>query len=518
MSIWHYTPVAIHLAQNYTQEAISGVLIVNSQKQEHYVLSICDLPSPEKFAYKLTAPCLISESIVNWLKLDLVDTRYFQEEEFENKGKSVYSFLNGFLHQDKFKFKPHSSHRLTILHLKVSQRLRGQGEVKELLDVKNMTPFNFKSSSEVSIPSKICIQCCPFSLTNTALFMNHKLFGSVNYKSNRGGSYFSDIKYLDDIIGSVVNLDGSDGCIGLVAGALSKTNGDGELLVIVSWNTIFGLLKYPDLSFHNSKVSISPLITEDASASNNTKSFDPIKSVVRISVTAIDGNYWGSGVVLSHDLIVTNKHVVQDHNLLWDIVITSPFRPNVQMKLTDVEVLPCPLVGFDLCFLRLKEPSFDLTPAKISESVVSEMKSFKVGESIRSVGYGLFFDDNTKELRPFISEGNINSIVQKKLDQPNSVDETLMIVSAACWNGSSGGGLFNDAGELVGIMTSNGKLSSGEVMPNFTLAIPVNIVTKCLRMLNGGVKPIALQHLVEPLWSLKSLHENVDVNPMLWKL
>lgn len=514
MSLWYYTPVAIHLVCNKVKSACSGVLLFNGQSSEHYVLTICDVTFPERQSYKLTAPLLIDSSSVSWVPLELVDVRYFQEDNDGTQEQSFYSLLKGFEKNNTFKLKPSPSERLSVLHLKVPERLREDISVKQLFDVNLLKPFAFKQSSLVPIPTKITIDCCPFSLTNTALFINHKLFGSVNYKTKTGQLYFSDVKYLDDTIGSAVTMDSTSSCLGLVAGALSKTNGDGEILVIASWDTIFGLLRYRSFNFSSPKVE-QALTTQEAMSKGW---YDPLASVVRISVNSSDGCFWGSGVIISNDLIVTNKHVVEEHSTINDLTISAPYSSKVLLKLSDVKIVSCPLVGFDLCFLQLQKPLATMRPAKICDSYASEMLSLQVGMPVMSIGYGLLFNDDTSDLKPFVNEGHINKIITRHLEDLTHLEMTMMIVSVACWNGSSGGGLFNTKGELVGIMTSNGKLSNGEVMANFTLSIPINIVSKCVKMLRSGSKPVELQTTIPTLWSLQNTHDNIDISPLAWKL
>lgn len=511
--------MTIHLTQNkeFAEHAISGVLIVNTKNREHHVLSIASGIEPEKYSYKLTTPQLVGPSTVTWVKLDLVDLRYFREEEFENKGASLYSFLSGFENNGRFKLKPDPSDKLSMLHLKVSGRIRGKEQVEQLLEPRSLRPFRFKDSESVNIPTKIRIECCPFSLTNTALFINHTLFGSVNYKTKSGKVYFSDTKYLDNNIGAVVTVESSFESIGLVGGALSKSNGDGELLVIVSWNAIFNLLKYTDFKFITRDLDSQSLLAVPT-LSSNSRPDNNLESVVRISVAFKGGSYWGSGVIISNDTIITNKHVVEDHKQeLVDLSITVPYRPTIKINLSDLELYSCPLRGFDLCFLKLKTSSSDLKPVRLC-NFASEMKSSQVGQPVTSIGYGLFFEEDPAELRPFVSEGQINRVVKREWDSNCPEQSTMMIVSAACWNGSSGGGLFNRSGELVGLLTSNGRLVSGEIMPNFTLAIPINVITMSWSMLLQSAEPLQLTEKIESLWSLKNVHQDVHIDPLAWKL
>ncbi|KAH3675025.1 hypothetical protein WICMUC_002857 [Wickerhamomyces mucosus] len=521
MSGWLYIPITIHLesvSETYKTAALSGIYLFNLITKDYYILTISNIPQPQRYRFRFTCSSLITSSKVNWFPLTINDivsiTDYDSQLNSSNESQSLISFVNDLVNNNGFTLKPSEGGfaDFAIVSLGITKRLRS---TQPLIPIDQLTEFQFQTSKSVEIPSKVRIQCCPFSLTNVPMFANYQITGSINYKI-KDSAFLSDIRYLDDIIGGIVMLEGKKSSIGLVCGNLSKKNGDGDVLLILSWNTILTLLDYKELKFNKIvKDFIQPqmaLSTIPEKLFNLPKSkvfYNPINSVVRISVQSTQGQFWGSGVIISNEYIITNLHVLKlDHIKGLQITITN--EPKIVFSLNDFEVYPSPLIGFDLCFLKLKTHNYDITPAILASRFSSE-SNIHITQPVKSIGHGLFYSKHPQDLTPFHSHGNINAVLSISIKElgPNSSINALLIVSASCWNGSSGGGIFNDENELIGIMTSNGKLSNGEILPNFTLSIPLPIIERCLYMIENGIEPIDVQDQIQGLWSLRNNHKNV---------
>lgn len=503
---WRYVPVAIHL-EHSSQHALSGVFLLNTSTGQHYVLTVTDLAHPDRYSFKFVSPWCIGPSTITWLPLTLSDSRRLTEGP-SGTPRILRDFIEGLQRDGHFKFKPNSSQQLTVLHLRIPETCKTNLAIS-FTNPDNLLPITFKRASDTPIPSKVAVHCCPFSLTSVAIFINHKVYGSAALNLGNAG-FLTDVKYLDDVIGGVVFLDSSPSeSVGIMCGAVTKMNGDGELSIVASWDAIFSLLNYKDLTF--------PAQIENVTTSQ-VLTLDPSRSVVRISVIATDGRFWGSGVCIAPNLIVTNKHVLKSFDSLKDLHIRLPGKPNLSLHLKDVTIHESPMQGFDLCFIRLKNPCIDLQPVKVCSLYTEEEPSPRIGEPVKSIGHGLFFAQ--ENVQPLTSEGRINNVIYKDLEGFGQETKSMIIASAGCWNGSSGGGLFNQNNELVGIMTSNGKLSCGEVMPNFTLAIPINIIEKSRFMLENNLPSVDLKQKVGDLWSLRETHHSVlDSNtPTVHKL
>lgn len=162
-------------------------------------------------------------------------------------------------------------------------------------------------------------------------------------------------------------------------------------------------------------------------------------SIVVVETYAEGGNpiAQGSGVSISNQQVVTNCHVFKDASSARVIYLTRSLVAS--LVLSDVER--------DLCILKVS----DLTaPAAKFGSTAS----LQVGERAYAIGAPQGFtltltDGLISSLRP-VSGGNV------------------IQTSAAISPGSSGGGLFNDRAELVGITTLYFKDS-----PQLNFAVPV---------------------------------------------
>ncbi|MGN1344378.1 MAG: S1C family serine protease [Traorella sp.] len=181
-------------------------------------------------------------------------------------------------------------------------------------------------------------------------------------------------------------------------------------------------------------------------------------SVVEITTSTINygtfmGQYVssgaGSGVVFSENgLIVTNHHVIDGAS-------------EIKVKTTSGEEYDATLIASDsqtdLAVLRIDATG--LKPAVLGDSDI-----MSVGDTVYAIG------------NPLGSLGGTvtNGILSAK-DREITIDGQDMILlqtSAAVNPGNSGGGLFNDKGELIGIVNAK---SSGSDIEGIGFAIPINI-------------------------------------------
>ncbi len=158
----------------------------------------------------------------------------------------------------------------------------------------------------------------------------------------------------------------------------------------------------------------------------------------------------GSGVVISADgYIVTNNHVIEGAS-------------TITVRMSDGTEFPALLVGTDeetdVAVLWIDRGSYSLTVATLGSSY-----DLVVGEDILAIGNPL------GSLGGTVTEGMI-SATAREINVGGS-DMTLLQVSAPINPGNSGGGLFNLAGELVGVV--NAKMSSEEI-EGLGFAIPVD--------------------------------------------
>lgn len=157
----------------------------------------------------------------------------------------------------------------------------------------------------------------------------------------------------------------------------------------------------------------------------------------------------GSGVVIAKEgYVITNHHVIADAN-------------NITVRTTDGKEYKASLVGSDVssdvAVIKI-EPETELTVAVLGDS-----SKLMVGETALAIG------------NPLGSlGGTVTSGIISALDRELEIDGEsmrLLQTNAAVNPGNSGGGLFNMAGQLIGIVNAK---SSGEDVEGLGFAIPVN--------------------------------------------
>ncbi len=158
----------------------------------------------------------------------------------------------------------------------------------------------------------------------------------------------------------------------------------------------------------------------------------------------------GSGVIISSEgFIVTNHHVIDGAN-------------SITVRLTDGTEYSATLVGSDeqtdIAVLWIDAGSRKLTVATLGASF-----DLVVGEDILAIGNPL------GSLGGTVTEGMVSATARQI--NISGTDMTLLQVSAPINPGNSGGGLFNLAGELVGVV--NAKMASEE-LEGLGFAIPID--------------------------------------------
>ena len=199
-----------------------------------------------------------------------------------------------------------------------------------------------------------------------------------------------------------------------------------------------------------------------------------VNSTVGIT-TSITTNYWGyqttaaasgSGFILTPDgYIVTNYHVVGDAD-------------TVKVTLYNGDSYDAQYIGgdedYDIAVIKIE--ATDLPNVTLGNS-----DSLNVGDHVLAIGNPL------GELTFSMSEG-IASSVNRAID----VDGTpfnMIQVTAAINPGNSGGPLFNEYGEVVGIVSAKYSSYASQSVEGLGFAIPINDVAAMIQdiMTNGYV-------------------------------
>lgn len=146
----------------------------------------------------------------------------------------------------------------------------------------------------------------------------------------------------------------------------------------------------------------------------------------------------GSGVVVAHEQVITNCHVLKKARTILAKSGTTKYM--AKLLLPDVER--------DLCLLEVKGLTAPVAPA-------SSMQAIKIGQKVYSIGA-------PRGLELSLTDGLVSSIRELK-------NNRLIQTSTPISPGSSGGGLFDDQARLVGITTMSLRDSQ-----NLNFAIPVD--------------------------------------------
>lgn len=262
------------------------------------------------------------------------------------------------------------------------------------------------------------------------------------------------------------------------------------LILSVALSALFGVgggiagyyfMKKGGLTPHNSdsnnsgiNINSAPIELSEESYNRATVVQNVYSSVVEITTSSVSTSIFmpqqvlsgaGSGVIITKDgYIATNHHVVSGAS---KIKVTLANGENYDAKLiaSDAET--------DLAVIKIEEN--DLNAATIGDS-----SRLVVGQTVLAIGNPL------GSLGGTVTEGIISALDRKIEIEKESM--TLLQISAAVNPGNSGGGLFDEEGNLIGIV--NAKVStnySGDPIEGLGFAIPSNIVQKITsELINHG--------------------------------
>jgi tetratricopeptide (TPR) repeat protein len=191
----------------------------------------------------------------------------------------------------------------------------------------------------------------------------------------------------------------------------------------------------------------------------------------------IDGE--GSGVVIGPEQVVTNCHVVNEANLILVYAAGKKFAAT----------LVSGNIKRDLCLLQVAELKAPAVKIRSSEDLTKGEPVYAVGNPL---GFGLS-----------VSSGLVSTINR-------SQGETQVFTSAPISPGSSGGGLFDSKGRLVGITT---RLYFGA--QNLNMALPAEWVNDLAQ--KGLPLKIVEPMAPDPDWNdtAESLHNSGDWGKLL---
>ena len=221
---------------------------------------------------------------------------------------------------------------------------------------------------------------------------------------------------------------------------------------------------YKDASSSDASTKNTSVTSESGDLSTADIAAKASPSVVEINVTGTETYYGmfggtyqteaaGSGVIISADgYIITNNHVVEDGSD-YKVVTSDGTEYTASLVATDSKS--------DIAVLKVD--ATDLTPATIGDS-----DKIQVGDKAVVIGNPLGTLGGT------VTDGIISATNRQITINNESMN--LIQTNAAINSGTSGGGLFDGQGSLIGIVNAkdSGTTSSGTTIEGLGFAIPIN--------------------------------------------
>lgn len=192
------------------------------------------------------------------------------------------------------------------------------------------------------------------------------------------------------------------------------------------------------------------------------------ESVVRVDVTSANGSGTGTGFAYSHDLILTNAHVVEGVDTAE---VSLRISEGIQPETFNATVLGRD-ENNDLAVLRVASANF-----RVME--LGNSSDAPVGTEVLAIGFPLGLDGDMSVTR---------GILSRKIDSDGL---TLIQHDAKILPGNSGGPLLTLDGKVIGINAAVVGDVSGKTGETLNFAIAIEEAATRLTSLEGGSTDIA---------------------------
>ena len=209
-------------------------------------------------------------------------------------------------------------------------------------------------------------------------------------------------------------------------------------------------------------INSTPIELSEESYNRATVVQKVYSSVVEITTSSVNTSMFmpqqvlsgaGSGVIITTDgYIVTNHHVVDGASAI-EVGLANGKTYDAKLVASDAKT--------DMAVIKIEATGLNAATFGDSSQLV-------VGQTVLAIGNPL------GSLGGTVTEGIISALDREITIEKESM--TLMQISAAVNPGNSGGGLFDEQGNLIGIV--NAKVStdsSGDPIEGLGFAIPANI-------------------------------------------
>lgn len=112
--------------------------------------------------------------------------------------------------------------------------------------------------------------------------------------------------------------------------------------------------------------------------------------------------------------------------------------------------------ALDIAVIQISRPTADLQPVPLSTILQ------RPGGDCFVVGHALF--NPAGGSRPLLTRGNVAQVLALPDGQNGRQLTAMLLTTAAVHSGASGGAVVDGAGRLLGLITSNARHASGEMM------------------------------------------------------
>lgn len=198
----------------------------------------------------------------------------------------------------------------------------------------------------------------------------------------------------------------------------------------------------------------------------------------------------GTGFHLRDGYVITARHAAEKHNPSTGTII----QKHVRILTNDLHELPADLVGdsafMDVVIYRVAEPH----RSKLQTGTAFATGDVAPGMEVFTVGYPLGWGPTMA----FGRLGNTNTFLQ-------TVETRLIQADLSACSGSSGGGLFNVQGNIVGIMHAIIQTEKEETQAHcsrMTFAIPGTLAERIVNAALTG-KPLTFSKMGIHMTSVK---------------
>ncbi|KAI8419786.1 hypothetical protein MSG28_008443 [Choristoneura fumiferana] len=179
-----------------------------------------------------------------------------------------------------------------------------------------------------------------------------------------------------------------------------------------------------------------------------------LDKIDRTTVLVRCGNAWGAGVYLGGGYVITCAHVVKTYISHKVSLYCQDVKETAIVRYKTNDDRP-----YDLALLYTNPENWmHLLPAVFADKPAAK------GESILAAGYPYFNENNLEGLKPNVTVGHINN-----------VSPSMIQTSCCVQSGFSGGPIFrliDTQVEVLGVIVSNAKTTTGACYPYINMAVP----------------------------------------------